>query len=663
MYPFWLFFLDTVVKPKRKSSFRIRFILVLSGIALISTALVSLLMYYNARRALEESNFRLLTAIRDTKKSQLLDLFNRSVQQSQALPGMLKELMYQNQYPTSMNALENNSFLTEARRLIVARQFQAIIVTDNFSDAAQVMRINPFDQNSWLVEMLPASHFPTLKPATISGSNDSLCFMDIESFPDVDSLPLFPLSYTFRGAGQKFYTISCLISVKKINNIMTSGQNWSEAGFGASGEVYLVGRDYRMRSDSRFLIESPERYFYSIKAAGTPPEVIESIRIANSTVRLQPVYTKGATDAISGLSDTRFISDYRGYRVLSSFAPLDFYGLRLAVLAEIDEAEAFSTIYQLKERLLMISLLIILLSTGAAVLFTRLSLKRISDLAVVASGYQNGNFSLRSPVPNNDEISQLSETLNAMAQKISDDTESLHHEIEERSAAQTALVESRNELRALASHLQVVREEERKMIAREIHDVLGQSLNVLKLKLEILRNEVPDSLSPDFGMELKELIKITGETLTSTKQLITNLRPQLLDDLGLCDAIGWFLRDYSNRTGLKTHFHASCNPESLHESTSIALYRIVQEAASNTFRYASASLFEVTLEISGSTIILTITDNGVGISEEDITKSGSFGILGMKERAESAGGSFTISPAKPKGTKILVSVPGREVSS
>ena len=229
----------------------------------------------------------------------------------------------------------------------------------------------------------------------------------------------------------------------------------------------------------------------------------------------------------------------------------------------------------------------------------------------------------------------------------------------DRRRAQEQLRESHEQLRALSVYLQHVREEERTRIAREVHDELGQALTSCKLDLSLLANKLPSNLSP-----LKEKAKaLSGHidaTIQTVRRIATELRPGILDHLGLIAALEWQANEFQTRTGIKCDVHADLHEPVLTPELATAFFRIFQETLTNIIRHAGATHVTVHLKEAAGRIILEVKDNGRGISVEEISNPRSMGLLGMKERAALMGGRFRIGLAHSgKGTLATVSIPLR----
>ncbi|GGB02448.1 MEDS domain-containing protein [Puia dinghuensis] len=206
--------------------------------------------------------------------------------------------------------------------------------------------------------------------------------------------------------------------------------------------------------------------------------------------------------------------------------------------------------------------------------------------------------------------------------------------------------------------LQVVREEERKSIAREMHDELGQLLTVLKLDISRLKKSLdkPDEAT---GKKLQSLMDITDSIVRSVRRLASDLRPGLLDVSGLGAAIEWHLQEFEALSGIATHFTGSGSEENLPEHVKIHLFRIVQESLTNVARHSKATDVRVDMQYSEKQLILTITDNGHGFDKGVIAGKRTLGILGMKERTTIIGGEYHLRTKPGQGTGISVKIPLR----
>jgi len=231
---------------------------------------------------------------------------------------------------------------------------------------------------------------------------------------------------------------------------------------------------------------------------------------------------------------------------------------------------------------------------------------------------------------------------------------------EERQRAQQELVRSHQQLRALAAHLQSVRESERAAIAREIHDELGQLLTALKFDLFWLKTNLkrsPTATPRPVSTKITDMIKLVEETIDSVRRIAAKLRPAVLDELGLDAAIEWHVKEFTQQTGIHCVVNSAPQPLNLSPEQSIGLFRILQEALTNVARHANATRVQISLKTEGTQLRLEIQDNGKGIAESQLAQVRSLGILGMEERARLLGGEVKITGAPRQGMTVRVEIP------
>jgi two-component system sensor histidine kinase UhpB len=221
-------------------------------------------------------------------------------------------------------------------------------------------------------------------------------------------------------------------------------------------------------------------------------------------------------------------------------------------------------------------------------------------------------------------------------------------DITERKRAQEELQHSFGQLRALAGRLQIVREEERKRAAREIHDQLGQALTAIKIDLS--------SLIPEQEQRFESLFRLIDETIESVRRISTELRPGILDE-GLLAAVEWATEEFQSRTGTKCRLDVPADDIVIDREVATALFRILQETLTNVARHANATHVSVRLAKGDDGLTLEVHDDGKGISEEQVAADSSLGILGMRERAVLLGGELAISGAPGEGTTMTVRIP------
>jgi two-component system sensor histidine kinase UhpB len=229
-------------------------------------------------------------------------------------------------------------------------------------------------------------------------------------------------------------------------------------------------------------------------------------------------------------------------------------------------------------------------------------------------------------------------------------------DITERKKSEEQLSRLNQELRNLTTHLDSVREEERSNISRMIHDELGQALIAMKMDICWMRKGLDNNKQKDLLDVTESMLGLVDDTFKKVRWISTVLRPRWLDDLGLSDTMKWLVEEFQEMTEIKCRIIIS-RKLNLDKQLSTGIYRIFQEALTNIFRHSKASQVRVSLKQDDSQIVLSVLDNGVGISEKYISNLKSYGIIGMRERAQSLGGTFKISGARNKGTSIRVTIP------
>jgi len=236
-------------------------------------------------------------------------------------------------------------------------------------------------------------------------------------------------------------------------------------------------------------------------------------------------------------------------------------------------------------------------------------------------------------------------------------------DITEKIIAEERLKETNQRLHALAAHLQTIREEERTMISREIHDQLGQELTALKMDIAFLSRQMDKikiSGKPDWNelqKNLRSMSDITDQTINSVRRIARELRPDVLDKLGLKDAIEWQAEEFTKRTGIDCIVSITQSDLNFRRELENTIFRIVQESLTNVARHSGGSRSKVGLTLKENYIYLSIEDNGRGITSDEIENAKSLGLVGIKERVYSVNGKLTISGEKDKGTILKIIIP------
>lgn len=232
----------------------------------------------------------------------------------------------------------------------------------------------------------------------------------------------------------------------------------------------------------------------------------------------------------------------------------------------------------------------------------------------------------------------------------------LANDVTEKILAEDALKKSHEEFRQLASHLEKIRESERTHIAREIHDELGQQLTGLKMDISWINRRIK-SQDLEVQQKITETIQLIDGTVKTVRRIATELRPSILDDLGLVAAMEWQSSELEKRFEISCKFTSNMPVVDVHTDMATGLFRIYQECLTNVIRHAEATEVIAFLEARPDQVVLTITDNGKGFDPADIVNKKTLGLLGMKERASIMGGEYRIASVPGEGASIIITVP------
>src|SRR6266545_791026 len=230
-------------------------------------------------------------------------------------------------------------------------------------------------------------------------------------------------------------------------------------------------------------------------------------------------------------------------------------------------------------------------------------------------------------------------------------------DITDRKRAEEEIHRSREELRALAARLQSVREDERTHISREIHDELGQALTGLKLDLAWLRQRLKDRT--DLSERLQSVVGRIDGTIDAVRRIATELRPSVLDHLGLVAAVEWQAQEFEKLAGVAVRLSVSSATPTINGATATTIFRILQETLTNVARHAEATRVEIALEVGEAAVLLRVADNGRGISETALRDRRSLGLIGLRERAIASGGELRIEGRPGEGTVVSARIPSR----
>ena len=232
--------------------------------------------------------------------------------------------------------------------------------------------------------------------------------------------------------------------------------------------------------------------------------------------------------------------------------------------------------------------------------------------------------------------------------------------VTEAQAADMALRESETRYRALARRLQTIREEERVELSRTIHDELGQSLTALKIDLTMISKRVDPLLQEQLQERIDASAAAVDRMIQQVRNIATELRPGVLDHLGLVAAMEWQATEFTRRSGVQCHFRPPLDEPELSQDQAVSLFRILQESLTNVARHAQAREVTVSLEVGLESVRLSIEDDGIGLTDERRKDHGSLGLIGMEERARFIDARLSIERGAARGTRVVVLLPMKE---
>jgi len=234
--------------------------------------------------------------------------------------------------------------------------------------------------------------------------------------------------------------------------------------------------------------------------------------------------------------------------------------------------------------------------------------------------------------------------------------QSVFHDITQQKRATEALTDSEHRMRELASYLENAREKERTALARDLHDQCGQSLTALRFDLETIMQRLR-AIDSEASGNLAASIGLVDRLAEEVRSLSAELRPGMLDDLGLCAAIEWHVGRFSERTAIPCELSLPEDDTAVPEFHATVIYRILQELLTNVARHSQATKVKIRLERSDNNLVLTVEDNGKGIDKKHINSKDSLGLLGIRERVRPLGGGMVIGETRGKGTTVVVQLP------
>jgi signal transduction histidine kinase len=429
-------------------------------------------------------------------------------------------------------------------------------------------------------------------------SPGEILYSEVQPSPDgIPSMSLAVARETF--FGKPMGVITTTVPLKRITAPI---ENFT---VGATGFIMMIRRNGK-------IISHPDRemLFNGLNGGGDAREMVTQ-----------------AQDLKSGFGRATML----GVDSLVAFVPVE--GTGWTIISVLPYKEFIAGPNVLRNTIAIASAVILLAVSLLALFAVGGTTNALTKLTAAAKAIAGGDLNQRVYTSTGDEIEVLSNSFNTMAEQLEKTYRSLHN---------------------LSAHLLSVREEERKAVAREVHDELGQVLSTLKIDLSWLKKRLPEERE-ELTQKAISMLELIDSTIDIVQNITSELRPPVLDDLGLAAAIESEAEKFGERTGIKCEVSVEDFPLDL--SVSATVFRVFQESMLNVARHADASRVGISLKVSDGSLEMAIKDNGRGITEEDIGAPTSFGLMGMRERILAIGGKVELKGSHNMGTLVTVNVP------
>ena len=578
-------------------------------IGIIIIMVVGVFSYYTARQGIYNITFDQLTSVRVLKKNQLESFFSDRLRditfiaESENIIDIASQLykrqyLFSNESSQTCNQLKILNLKPSLKLYInQPENYNGLLIWAKgnvlleYTDSLKYCKLNNFNSS------------PLYKIIMEVFNEQKTLITDIQKIKD--DFDLFMATPVYNRKDSIIGVVILRISTEAINMIMLDNNQTS--GLGESGESYLVGHDYFMRSKSRFQQNS----------------VLET-----------KVETPGVLQALEGNDSVLIFEDYRKIKVLSSFSPVHVPDNNWAILAEIDLDEAMIPLSRIRNNIFLISTIICVFLFTFAYLASQKITSPIFKLKEASNKIGEGDFNPKIDINSNDEIGDLAQSFRDMTLELDKMTTQLKRERMMR-------------LRSVIDGQEL----ERQRLSRELHDGLGQELIALRLKLESAQgNNLCET-----NQKIKEIKEYVDGTIEDIKRISNNLMPAVLNEFGLSRALMNLAEDVESQTGIKIIYNSKNIKAKLNGKFKTYIYRIAQEAINNAVKHAEAKNILLNLTESSEYVALRIEDNGKGF-EMDKIDSGN-GIHNMKERAALMNAIINIKSEINKGTQIIVNIP------
>lgn len=569
---------------------------------------VSLFSFITARNAILDRTFEQLTSLRVAKKGQVEQFFKDRIKEVELFAHQDNTGVFQ--FSTKhLNGSLSFNLVKEG----MDSSFEKFFKSGNYFEKVYIIRGGHIERyafdtaNSKKLDVT-TEEIDQLNTVISKVTTDKqIVVQDYTSRASDSTTHLFIASPLY---GSQFSSANLVVFELKesaINTIMKGDEVAN--GLGKSGEVYLVGPDLLMRSESRFY--------------------------EKSIMRL-PIKTRTVENAYKYIEGTQVSNDYRGIPTLSSYSRLLLPGLDWVIIAEIDRKEAMKPVYKLANEIVFLSIFITLILFIVAYIISQTIARPIIELKNATIKVQKGDLDSVLHIKSNDELGELTENFNLMTAQL----KAQQSEIKEREA------------RMFSSFIDG-QEDERQRLSRELHDGLGQLIIATKLKTETMVNA-------GSGINSESIVRLRSmfdSLVDEVRGISNNLMPPVLQEFGLEIALSHICNEIARHSQIKVIFDSQMPKGELDMRIATYTFRIAQEALNNAVKHAGASEIIMTLIGNEKMINLMVQDDGVGINLADPCNQNGRGLNSMCERVKLLNGLIDISKGENKGTIVSVKIP------
>ena len=570
-------------------------------LSLLSIIIVGWYSFYISKNAIIKRTFDQLTSVRVEKSKNLFAFFHERDSEVLFLSNYIENEFKKSNTSNILNVIESKNGIVESFLNKKVYFNKVIIIFNNNVYEIDNKSVSEYELSSYDKKNRFAKIMTTLDK---SENADSLIYDD--DYTVENGSISFIIAKRFALPDKKELQLYFQISSNYINSIMSTEGDMS--GLGKTGETYIVGGDYLLRTSSRF---------------------------KENSIKNIEVKTIASMRAMVNESSTKIIKDYRSVEVLSSFAPLHLKNLKWAVIAEIDKKEALVAVYNLRNSIVILCLVLSLFIFGFVYLGSLKITNPVKQLSEAANKISEGEFNVIIENKSNDEIGELINSFNNMARVLFVQSEQLNKE----------------QLLRI-SYVLDAQEKERQRLSRDLHDGLGQMLLAAKLKLEQMA-------SSDFEKAQKHLngaLEIMKETVNEIRTISNDLMPSVLSNFGLGEGIKRLCKDFEKDSGIAFNFDCTnLDKIDIPEKSQLYIFRIVQELMNNILKHSQAKNASLRFTFDGNFLTIQVNDDGIGFDTSNIDFGN--GINNIMERTELLYGKIKFSSKPSQGTEVLINIP------